>query len=391
MMIMTKFLLQLFVKDYKNTESTAVHSAIGKLAGMTGIVCNLLLFAGKLLVGWLANSVSIIADAVNNLSDASSSVVTLLGFKMAQQPADAEHPYGHARYEYLSGLVVAALILIIGFDLAKSSFQKIIHPEAVEFSIATFVVLLLSIGVKLWMAGFFRSLGKRIRSTTLQATSVDSRNDVIASSAVLLGCAAGYFFHINIDGIVGLAVAVFILYSGVDIARETISPLLGKQADPELIENITKLVLSHDKILGIHDLLVHDYGPGQCFATLHAELSAEEDPLECHDIIDDIERDALEELHVHLVIHYDPVVLDDAEWNEMKAMVEEIVRDLNAKLSIHDFRVVRSSRQTKLMFDLAVPYSMRQQHKELKKQIDAELLARDKHYQTVISFDETAD
>ena len=194
MMIMTKFLLQLFVKDYKNTESAAVHSAIGKLAGMTGIVCNLLLFAGKLLVGWLANSVSIIADAVNNLSDASSSVVTLLGFKMAQQPADAEHPYGHARYEYLSGLVVAALILIIGFDLAKSSFQKIIHPEAVEFSIATFVVLLLSIGVKLWMAGFFRSLGKRIRSTTLQATSVDSRNDVIASSAVLLGCAAGYFF-----------------------------------------------------------------------------------------------------------------------------------------------------------------------------------------------------
>lgn len=390
MIVMTNFLLRLFVKDYDNTESAAVHSAIGKLAGLTGIVCNLLLFLGKLTVGWLANSVSIIADAVNNLSDASSSVVTLLGFKMAQQPADAEHPYGHARYEYLSGLVVAALILIIGVDLAKSSLQKIIHPEPVEFSIATFVVLLLSIAVKLWMAGFFGSLGRRIQSTTLQATSVDSRNDVIASSAVLLGCFAGYFFHINIDGIVGLAVAVFILYSGVDIARETISPLLGKQADPELVERISNLVLSHEKILGIHDLLVHDYGPGQCFATLHAELSAEEDPLVCHDIIDDIERDALEQMNVHLVIHYDPVVLDDAEWNEMKEMVEEIIAGLDAKLSMHDFRVVRSSRQTKLMFDLAVPYSMRQKHKEIKQKIDEELFARDKHYLTIIGFDETA-
>lgn len=387
---MTSLLLRLFVKDYENTESVAVHSAIGRLAGFTGIICNLLLFLGKLTVGWLANSVSIIADAINNLSDASSSVVTLLGFKMAQQPADAEHPYGHARYEYLSGLVVAALILIIGFDLAKSSFQKILHPEAVEFSAATFIVLVLSIAVKLWMAGFFRSLGNRIHSTTLQATSVDSRNDVVASTAVLLGCAAGYFFHVNIDGIIGLAVAVFILYSGVDIARETISPLLGKQADPELIDRITQLVLSHEKILGIHDLLVHDYGPGQCFATVHAELSAEEDPLECHDIIDDIERDALEQMNVHLVIHYDPVVLNDEEWNTMREIMDEIIVEVDSKLSMHDFRVVRSSKKTKLMFDLAVPYSMRSRHREIKAQIDALLAERGKDYKTVISFDETA-
>lgn len=387
---MTSLLLRLFVKDYENTESVAVHSAIGRLAGFTGIICNLLLFLGKLTVGWLANSVSIIADAINNLSDASSSVVTLLGFKMAQQPADAEHPYGHARYEYLSGLVVAALILIIGFDLAKSSFQKILHPEAVEFSAATFIVLVLSIAVKLWMAGFFRSLGNRIHSTTLQATSVDSRNDVVASTAVLLGCAAGYFFHVNIDGIIGLAVAVFILYSGVDIARETISPLLGKQADPELIDRITQLVLSHEKILGIHDLLVHDYGPGQCFATVHAELSAEEDPLECHDIIDDIERDALEQMNVHLVIHYDPVVLNDEEWNTMREIMDEIIVKVDPKLSMHDFRVVRSSKKTKLMFDLAVPYSMRSRHREIKAQIDALLAERGKDYKTVISFDETA-
>ena len=387
---MTSLLLRLFVKDYENTESVAVHSAIGRLAGFTGIICNLLLFLGKLTVGWLANSVSIIADAINNLSDASSSVVTLLGFKMAQQPADAEHPYGHARYEYLSGLVVAALILIIGFDLAKSSFQKILHPEAVEFSAATVVVLVLSIAVKLWMAGFFRSLGNRIHSTTLQATSVDSRNDVVASTAVLLGCAVGYFFHVNIDGIIGLAVAVFILYSGVDIARETISPLLGKQADPELIDRITQLVLSHEKILGIHDLLVHDYGPGQCFATVHAELSAEEDPLECHDIIDDIERDALEQMNVHLVIHYDPVVLNDEEWNTMREIMDEIIVKVDPKLSMHDFRVVRSSKKTKLMFDLAVPYSMRSRHREIKAQIDALLAERGKDYKTVISFDETA-
>ena len=387
---MTNLLLRLFVKDYENTESVAVHSAIGKLAGVAGIVCNLLLFLGKLTVGWLANSVSIIADAINNLSDASSSVVTLLGFKMAQQPADAEHPYGHARYEYLSGLVVAALILIIGFDLARSSFQKILHQEAVEFSVATFAVLLLSIAVKLWMAGFFRSLGNRIHSTTLQATSVDSRNDVIASTAVLLGCAAGYFFHVNIDGIIGLAVAVFILYSGVDIARETISPLLGKQADPELVEKISTLVLSHEKILGIHDLLVHDYGPGQCFATVHAELSAEEDPLECHDIIDDIERDAFDELHVHLVIHYDPVVLDDAEWNEMREIMDEIIAKIDPRLSMHDFRVVRSSRKTKLMFDLAVPYSMGEHHREIKEQIDEALEKKGRDYKTIIRFDETA-
>ena len=387
---MTNLLLRLFVKDYENTESVAVHSAIGKLAGVTGIVCNLLLFLGKLAVGWLANSVSIIADAINNLSDASSSVVTLLGFKMAQQPADAEHPYGHARYEYLSGLVVAALILIIGFDLARSSFQKILHPEAVEFSVATFAVLLLSIAVKLWMAGFFRSLGSRIHSTTLQATSVDSRNDVIASTAVLFGCAVGYFFHVNIDGIIGLAVAVFILYSGVDIARETISPLLGKQADPELVEKISTLVLSHEKILGIHDLLVHDYGPGQCFATVHAELSAEEDPLECHDIIDDIERDAFNELHVHLVIHYDPVVLDDAEWNEMREIMDEIIAKIDPRLSMHDFRVVRSSRKTKLMFDLAVPYSMGDHHREIKEQIDEALEKKGRDYKTIIRFDATA-
>lgn len=384
---MTELLLRLFVKNYRSTESSAVHLSIGKLAGMTGIICNVLLFLGKLAAGLIAGSVSIIADAVNNLSDAASSVVTLLGFRMAQQPADSDHPYGHARYEYLSGLVIAALIFLIGGDLAKTSFQKILSPAAVEFSAAVFIVLLVSICVKLWMSAFFRSLGRRIQSTTLEATSVDSRNDVIASLAVLAGCLTEYFFHINVDGYIGLVVAVFILYSGFGIARETVSPLLGKRASQELVERISQLVLSHDKVLGIHDLLVHDYGPGQCFASLHAELSADEDPLVCHDIIDDIECDVLEELNVHLVIHYDPVVQNDEEWNEMRSIVEEIIHELDPQLSMHDFRIARGAKQTKLVFDLAVPYSMTGQHKELKKKIDEALIKRKKEYITVIHFD----
>lgn len=388
---MTRLILRLFVKDCQNTESPAVRSAIGRLAGIAGIVCNALLFFIKLAAGLAAGSVSITADAVNNLSDASSSVITLLGFRMAQQPADKDHPYGHARYEYLSGLVVAALILLIGADLAKSSFNKIIHPSPAEFSIVTFAVLAASAAVKIWMSAFFMSLGKKIRSTALKATSADSRNDVIASLAVLAACFTEYFFHINIDGYAGLAVAAFILYSGFGIAKETISPLLGKQADRDLVENISGLVLSHEKILGIHDLLVHDYGPGQCFASVHAEISADENPLICHDIIDDVECDALEKLNVHLVIHYDPVVQNDKEWDKARNTVENIICSIDPKLSMHDFRMVRGAKQTKLVFDLAIPYSMTARRKELKDKIDSGLTAQGMDYLTVIRFDGKAD
>ena len=380
-------LLRLFVKNHRQVDDPAVRSAVGRLAGLTGIVCNTLLFLGKLIVGIIAGSVSIIADAVNNLSDASSSVVTLLGFRMARQPADAEHPYGHARYEYLSGLVVAELILIIGAELAKSSVMKILHPAAVEFTLFTFIVLLASVSVKLWMMNFFGALGRKIRSTTLKATSVDSRNDVIASSAVLLGCLVQYFFHVNIDGIIGLAVALFILYSGVNIARETISPLLGKQADAELIENLSRLVLSREKVLAIHDLLVHDYGPGQCYATVHAEVSAEEDPLACHDMIDAIESEAMEKLRVNLVIHYDPVVLDDEERNAALDVVTEVITGIHPDLSVHDFRLVRGAHRTKLVFDLVVPYDMETPHKELKERIDTGLKEKGLDYEIIVHFD----
>lgn len=385
---MSGLLLRLFVKDYRNTEDPKVRGAYGKLAGVVGIVCNLLLFAGKLIAGLLSGSVAITADAVNNLSDASSSLVTLLGFKLAERPADEEHPYGHARLEYLSGLAVAALILVIGVELGKSSIEKIINPETVLFSWLTLVILIGSILVKLWMALFCYKLGKKIDSATLTATAMDSRNDVISTSAVLLGCLVGHFFGLQIDGYIGTLVALFIIWSGCGIAKETISPLLGKQADAELVKSISDLIMSHEKILGIHDLMVHDYGPGQCFASVHAEMDSRENPLDCHDIIDDIERDALRELRVHLVIHYDPIVTDDEELNQMRALVSAELKQIDPQLTMHDFRMVRGPGHTNLIFDLVIPYSMENRKKELKERIDERVQFEDKRYYTVITFDE---
>lgn len=384
---MTGLLLRLFVKNHENTEDTAVRASVGKLAGAVGIVCNCILFLGKLLAGLWAGSVAIVADAVNNLSDASSSVVTLFGFRLAQQPADADHPYGHARYEYLSGLMVAVLILVIGVELIKSSVEKIIHPAAIDFSTLTIAILLGSILVKLWMALFFKKLGKRIHSLTLEATAVDSRNDVITTAAVLLGCLLGFLFHINIDGYVGFLVALFILYSGVNIVKETISPLLGEKAEPELVEKIKKLVTAREEILGVHDLLIHDYGPGRCFASIHAEMSARMDALEGHDIIDSLESQALQDLNVHLVIHYDPVLADDAEWNEMRQVMEEIIHEIDPAVSMHCFRMVGGMKQKNLVFDLMVPYDTKRPNQELKREIDKRLLEKNKKYGTIIRFD----
>ena len=384
---MTELLLRIFVRDYQNADAPKVHAAVGSLAGIAGIICNGLLFAFKLAAGLIAGSVSIIADALNNLSDASSSVITLLGFRMAQQPADKDHPYGHARYEYLSGLVISFLILLIGAELGRSSIEKIIRPSPIEISALSISIMAGAILLKLWMSLFFRALGKKIHSTTLLASAVDSRNDVIATSAVLLGCLVNRIWGINIDGWIGLLVALFILYSGFGIARETISPLLGRRADDELLEGIEEMILGHDKILGIHDLLVHDYGPGRYFASVHVELSADEDPQHCHDIIDHIECDALKDLNVHLVIHYDPVSVDDAELNEMREIVSEIINQIDPQLSMHDFRMLRSSKQSKLTFDLAVPYEMQDTHEELKDRIDEMLAAAGRDYKTIIKFD----
>ena len=384
---MTKLLLRLFVKNHENSEDMAVRASVGKLAGATGIICNIILFLGKLIAGLLAGSVAIVADAVNNLSDASSSVVTLLGFRLAQRPADQDHPYGHARYEYLSGLMVAVLILVIGVELVKSSVGKIIHPEAIDFSLLTVGILVASVLVKLWMSMFFGALGKRINSLTLQATSVDSRNDVVSTIAVLAGCLVGYVFHVNIDGFVGLLVALFILYSGVNIVKETISPLLGKQADEVLVEKIKSLVFSHGEVLNVHDLLIHDYGPGRCFASIHAEVSARLDPMKVHDILDNIECEVLDKLNVHLVIHYDPVLPDDDEWLEMSGVMGEIISEVAPEVSMHCFRMVGGAKQKNLVFDLSVPYDFERPNRELKREIDRKLQERNKNYGTIIRFD----
>ena len=354
---MTKLLLRLFVKD---TDTPDGRARVGSLAGAVGIVCNLLLFLGKITAGLLSGSVAIAADGWNNLSDAASSIVTLVGFRFSRKPADEHHPYGHARAEYLSGLCVAVLILFIGVELAKSSLGKIFAPEPVELTAVTIFVLVGSIGVKLWMALFVGKLGKIIGSKTLEATSADSRNDVITTSAVLVSCLIGRFFGVDIDGWSGLAVAAFILWSGYGIARETMSTLLGEQ-DRELAEKLTALVLRHRGILGIHDLLIHDYGPGRCFASAHVELSAEEDPLVCHEIIDHLECDALRELNVHLVIHHDPVAVNDAEWGRLRSIVEAVAAGVDERLSVHSFRLVRGRGMPRLVFDLAVPYGMDQE------------------------------
>lgn len=380
---MTHILLKLFVKNYHNTDHPLVRAQIGRLAGTTGVICNLFLFISKLIAGILIGSVSTIGDGINNLSDAFSSIITLLGFKLARKSADKEHPYGHARYEYLSGVIVAVLILFIGLELAKSSVEKIFFPSPTAFSSVTFCILLLSVFVKLWMCFFYSSLSKKIDSTALRAASVDSRNDVFISSAVLTGLIIEHLTKIKADGFFGLAVALFIIFSGVSTLRETVSPLLGKGVDRELAEKIKNLILSHDRILGIHDLLVHDYGPGQLFASVHVELSSAEDPMECHEMIDHLERDVLNSLNVHLVIHYDPVPVNDTEYTHMHEILDEIVAEIHPELSIHDFRIKESS----LVFDLLVPYDSDMECNTIHRLIDAELKERGLDYTTTICFD----
>ena len=385
---MTNLLLRLFVKNHQDTGNPRVRSAVGSLSGTVGICCNLLLFLGKLIAGTLAGSVSITADALNNLSDASGSIVTLIGFKVADKPADEHHPYGHARAEYLSGLAVAVLILFIGFELVKSSVDKIFHPTAVDFSAVTAAELTASIAVKLWMCLFNHKLGKLIDSTALMATSVDSRNDCAATSAVLLAAVIERFLDLRVDGYIGLGVAAFILYSGWNLARDTVSPLLGESADPELRQKIVDYIEAHPKVLGYHDLMVHDYGPGQRFASLHVEMDYREDPLDCHEIIDDMERECLRSHNVHLVIHYDPVVTDDPELTELKGRVSALLTARDARLSLHDFRMVQGRKHMNLVFDVAMPHDLRGQEQEIQQNVE-DALNREgqKVYHVKITFD----
>lgn len=363
-------------------------AAYGKLSGAVGIACNLLLFAGKLAVGLAAHSVSITADAVNNLSDASGAVVTLVGFRMAEKPADRDHPFGHARVEYIAGLVVSALILLVGAELAKSAVEKILHPAPVDISPVTMAVLAVSVAVKLWLSRFNRALGRQIDSAALMATAADSRNDALSTGAVLLSALVSRHTGWGIDGYTGLAVALFILWSGIGIARDTVNPLLGQGADPALGRALAKMLTANPKVLGFHDLMVHDYGPGQRFATVHVEMDAREDPLLCHDIIDGLERSCLDELKVHLCIHYDPIVTDDPELNHMRQVVTDCLARLDPGLSVHDFRMVRGAARTNLIFDLVVPDSVHLD--DVQQAVDQAVSRESDKYATVITFDRPA-
>ena len=385
---MTNLLLRLFVKDHNNASNPAVRGKIGSLSGIVGICCNVLLFAFKLLAALLSGSVSIMADALNNLSDASGSIVTLVGFRLANQPADEEHPYGHARFEYLSGLAVSVLIILIGFELAKSSLDKILHPQAVEFTWVTAVVLLASIALKFWMFLFNRSLGKRIGSASLRATAADSRNDCVTTSAVLLAAVVERLTSLRVDGWMGIAVAVFILYSGWNLARETISPLLGENADEELRQSIVDYIAAQPRVLGYHDLMVHDYGPGQRFASLHVEMDKNEEPMLCHELIDDMERECLQSHNIHLVIHYDPVVTDDPELTRLREAVKSLLAIRDSRLSIHDFRMVPGEGHTNLIFDVSLPLELRGQEADIRSGLEKALAAVEgKTYHCVITYD----
>ena len=382
---MTSLLIRLFIKNADATDKAEVRTAYGKLSGIVGIVCNLLLFAVKLTAGTLSGSVSIMADAVNNLSDASSSIISLLGFKLAAKPADADHPYGHARYEYLSGLLVAVLILYIGIELLKNSFAKVLAPTSVAFNWLTVAILALSILVKLWMALFNKTLGKKIRSQTLIATAADSRNDVISTAAVLLAMIVSHYAHFELDGYVGIAVALFILYSGVGLIRETLDPILGRAPDPDFVEEIRDKIMGNEGVLGTHDLMVHDYGPGCQFASVHVEVAAEADVLEMHDMIDNIERAFLRDYGLHMVIHMDPIVTADEAIGDVRHRLCAKVAAIDERLSIHDLRMVPGTTHTNLVFDCVVPHDFGMSNAELREKISAAAREIDPNYFCVIT------
>ena len=384
---MQNWLVKRFVHDYENVHDINVRASYGKLSGKVGIFCNAFLFAVKFIMGTISGSVSITADAVNNLSDASSSVISLIGFKMAEKPADEDHPYGHARYEYLSGLTVAVMIILISFELFKTSFDKVLHPSTVDFSIALVIVLAVSILIKLWMALFNKSLGKKINSSALEATAADSRNDVISTSAVLVAAVISHFFKINLDGYMGIAVAVFILYSGIGLVKDTLDPLLGKAPEPELVDYIQKKILSYDGVLGTHDLMIHDYGPGRKFASVHVEMAAEGDVLKSHDVIDNIERDFLSKDNLNIIVHYDPIVTKDDIVNDFRSWLMEQVKSIDPHLSIHDLRIVPGNSHTNLVFDCVMPHCINMSPSELKAEIRRLVNIKYPNYYCVITID----
>ncbi|MCI5623326.1 MULTISPECIES: cation diffusion facilitator family transporter [Anaerostipes] len=366
---MTNLLISFFIKDKDNVKDAKVRNAYGVLGGIVGIGCNIMLFICKFFAGIITGAISITADAFNNLADAASSIITLIGFHMAGKPADEDHPFGHGRMEYISGLIVALAILMMGVELFKTAVSKIVNPEEITFQAVSIIILVLSILVKFWMSVFNNKIGDKIQSETMKATAMDSLNDCISTAAVLGGMLIFHFMGYNLDGYIGIFVACFVLWGGYGAVRDTLDPLLGETPDPELVENIEDMVMRHDMIIGIHDMIVHDYGPGRRIVSLHAEVPYNVDILEAHDLIDHVEMRLMQEYRCEATIHMDPVVTDDEETTKSKQLVETLIHNYDETLSIHDFRMVKGKTHTNVIFDMVIPYGENYQVNKIVKDV----------------------
>ncbi|MDD7739755.1 MAG: cation diffusion facilitator family transporter [Fusicatenibacter sp.] len=387
---MTDLLVRFFVKDYENVENTDVRTRYGILSSIVGIVCNVFLFSAKLLIGLVMNSLAIMADAFNNLSDAASSIVSFIGVKMANKPADEEHPFGHGRIEYIAALIVSFLVIEVGFTFFKSSIGKIRNPEEISFELVPFLILVLSVGVKFWMSRFNRKLGNRVNSKVMLATSADSMGDVITTSATILSILICRFTSVNVDAAAGLLVSLIVMWAGIGIAKDTLEPLIGQGADPELCRKIKAQVESYEGICGTHDMIVHNYGPGRSMASIHAEVPRDVDIEVSHEIIDRIEREVGKQLGITLVIHMDPVEIHDEEILAIRTKLQHVIEALDPALNFHDFRVVRGQKRVNLIFDLVVPYSYKKQDSErVLSQIRALMQEIDPRYECVINVDKS--
>ena len=383
---MTEFLIKHFIKDYKEVEKMSVRTAYGVLASIVGIFCNVFLFVVKFVVGFILHSVSVTADAFNNLSDAGSSIISFVGVKMAEKPADRDHPFGHGRIEYIAALVVSFLVLEVGFTFLKDSIGKIQTPETLNFQTVSVVILILSIAVKLWLGLFNRKLGEKINSKVMMAVFADSMGDVITTGATILSLIFFRLTGINIDGIVGVGVALVVMWAGVGIARDTLEPLIGEAIDPEVYEEIKSFVESYDGIEGTHDLIVHNYGPGRSMASIHAEVPNDVDIEQSHEIIDRIERDTAKKLGIFLVIHMDPVEMKDQRVLQIRDRAVRILRELDPACSIHDFRVVHGEKQNNLIFDMVIPIEYDEKMRaELPQKLAERLKKEDPRYECVIT------
>lgn len=384
---MVNFLAKLFIKDYKNVENEKVRENYGTLSGVFGIITNLILVVIKVIIGLLSASISIIADAINNLSDMGSSLLTIIGFKISSKPADKDHPYGHQRVEYIISLIIAMIIAFVGLELLTTSIDKIINPDVIKVEVITFIILGVAIVLKGLQGLFYLSASKKIDSLSLKASAKDSINDCISTSAVLIGTIISKTTGYNVDGIVGILVSGFIIYSAIMLIKETMSPLIGEKPDPELIEKVTRTVLSYPKVLGIHDVITHLYGPSKVFISLHVEIDAKDDILVSHDLIDNIEQEVKREFGIELVIHMDPVETDNEELNKGSKVVREVLKEIDPIIMFHDFRMVKGETHTNFIFDVLVPFQYKYSDEELVELIKKEVSKKDEKYRCVILVD----